>query len=47
MVRYMHYSRGVGFLSEGDESIEAKGGVHRPLPPPNGGIQQPQNGIPS
>ncbi len=45
MVKSRHYSRGVGFLNEGDEGIEAKCGAHRPLPPPNGGIQQPQNGI--
>jgi hypothetical protein len=40
-----HYSRGIGFLSEGGEGIEAKGEAHRPLTPPNGRIQQPQNGI--
>jgi hypothetical protein len=45
IVKFGHYSRGVGFLSEGDEGIEAKGGAHRPLLPLNGRIRQPQNGV--
>jgi hypothetical protein len=43
--KFRHYLKEVGFLSERDEGIKVKGGTHRPLPPLDGRIQQPQNGV--
>jgi hypothetical protein len=45
MVEFWHYLGGVGFIREGYEGIEVEGRAHKLLPPPNGGIQQPQNGV--
>ncbi len=45
MVEFGHYLKGIRFLREGYEGIEVEGIAHKLLPPPDGGIQQPPNGI--
>ncbi len=40
-----HDFKGHGGLREGDEDIETKGWTSRPLPPPDGGVQQLEDGI--
>jgi hypothetical protein len=38
------YLRGLGFVGEGDEGVEANGGANKPLPQLDGGIQQFKDG---
>jgi hypothetical protein len=45
MTKFEYYLKGIGFLIERNESVEAKGGACRTLPPLDGGIRQPQNGV--
>ncbi len=39
IVKSWCYLGGVGFLSEGDEGIEAQNKAHKPLPPLDGRIK--------
>ncbi len=43
--KFGRYFKGIRFLSQGNEGIEAKGEAHIPLPPLDGGIRQSQNGV--
>ncbi len=45
IVKFGPYLRKVWFLKEGNEGVEVEGGVRRPLPPLDGRVQLPQNGI--